>query len=71
MSKATVEKLTEAADKPVPDETLTLAWWDYDPQLVSQTHHIARDASRPRREYLDSFLNNAAAQRRPQKPTRE
>jgi hypothetical protein len=70
MTKATVEKLT-AADKPVPDETLTLAWWDYDPQLVSQTHHIAGAASRPRREYLDSFLNNAGAQRRPQKPIRE
>jgi hypothetical protein len=43
VGKTLAEKVAEAADKPVPDETLTVAWWDCDPRSLPSGNSARND----------------------------
>lgn len=65
MGKRTLaEKFSEAAVKPVPDETLTVAWWDCDAQSdVVPRRPEVDDANSSRARAFKRLLEAAARKR--------
>jgi hypothetical protein len=67
MAKKTLaEKFSEAVNRPVPDETLTVAWWDFDAESDDEKRSPKASDDNPQHKGDFIRLLNAAAKRREQ-----
>jgi hypothetical protein len=63
--KTLAEKFSEAINRPVPDETLTVAWWDFD-DVAEVAEHARLEPSDSNPSHQEDFtrLKNVAAKKR-------